>query len=314
MINELKNIGLEARENVPLKDYTTFRIGGPARYFVKVNNKDNLRQAVQTAVKLELPFFILGGGSNVLIADKGFDGLVIKLMEDDCEFEGNTIKVFAGNNWGRFVRQTVEAGFGGLEFGANIPGTVGGAVYGNAGAYGKSAGDFIEIVEIISVEDAHCTSCVLSQEQCAFAYRESVFKKHKDWIIAELTFQLEKDNRAAERLSQIQKEYNERCAKQPLDFPSAGCSFKNVIYNEEFSQFKEWEQNGKISAAKFIEEAGLKGVKIGRAMISDKHANFIVNAGGATAEEVLELINLVKTKVRDKFDVQLEEEVQLVGF
>ncbi|MBI5077486.1 UDP-N-acetylmuramate dehydrogenase [Candidatus Falkowbacteria bacterium] len=313
MIEELKKIGLEARENVALRDYTTFKIGGPAKFFVVVNNKANLFKALQAAKKFNLPFFILGGGSNVLIADRGFNGLVIKLQEGEVKFKGNQITVFAGNNWAGFVRKTIEAGFGGLEFGANIPGTVGGAVFGNAGAYGKGAGDFVESAEAIIVDD-EVRLKIFDKEECQFAYRESIFKKHKDWIIAELAFKLEKDEKAAEKLVQIQREYSERRAKQPLDFPSAGSSFKNVLYSDELSPFKEWQQYGKIPAARFIEEAGLKGAKIGGAMVSGKHANFVVNAGGASADDVARLIDLVKTKVREKFGVQLEEEVQLIGF
>lgn len=302
------------QKNVALKDWTTFKIGGPAKYFVKVSDKDGLLKAIQTAVKLKVPFFILGGGSNVLIADSGFDGLVIKLEEGAVEFDGNKIKVFSGNNWPRFVRQTVEAGFSGLEFGANIPGTVGGAIFGNAGAYGKGAGDFVESVEIIDASDLACPPRILNQTQCGFAYRESIFKKNKNWIIIEVIFELEKDDRAPSKLVQIKNEYNTRCAKQPLDFSSAGCSFKNVIYHDGLGQFKNWAQNGKIPAAKFIEEAGLKGKKIGGAIVSDKHANFILNIGEATADDVVQLIDFVKKTVSDKFRVELEEEVQKVGF
>ena len=302
------------QKNVALKDWTTFKIGGPAKYFVKVSDKDGLLKAIQTAVKLKVPFFILGGGSNVLIADSGFDGLVIKLEEGAVEFDGNKIKVFSGNNWPRFVRQTVEAGFSGLEFGANIPGTVGGAIFGNAGAYGKGAGDFVESVEIIDASALACPPRILNQTQCGFAYRESIFKKNKNWIIIEVIFELEKDDRAPSKLVQIKNEYNTRCAKQPLDFSSAGCSFKNVIYHDGLGQFKNWAQNGKIPAAKFIEEAGLKGKKIGGAIVSDKHANFILNIGEATADDVVQLIDFVKKTVSDKFRVELEEEVQKVGF
>lgn len=319
MRTELESkIGLAVAEGEALSNYTTFKIGGPAKFFVKVDSGEKLSKCVRAARELKLPFFILGGGSNVLISDKGFDGLAVKLEAGEIKIEDKggycLASAFSGCNLSDFIKKTIGAGFGGLEFSANIPGTVGGAIFGNAGAYGKAVGDFVESVEIIDVGDAQCASRVLSQEQCAFAYRESVFKKNKDWIIAEITFKLEKDDKAAERLSQIQKEYNERCAKQPLDFPSAGCSFKNVLFAPDLARYETWVVKGKIPAARFIEEAGLKGQKIGGAMVSDKHANFILNVGGAKADDVIQLISLIKMKVRDEFGVQLQEEVQYVGF
>ncbi|MBT5338578.1 UDP-N-acetylmuramate dehydrogenase [Candidatus Falkowbacteria bacterium] len=309
-----QKIGLEVLENEPLAKYTTFKIGGPAKFLVKVNNKIDLYKAVKAARELKLSFFILGGGSNVLVSDNGYDGLVIKLDEGQTEFSTSSAKVFAGNSWSGFIRDSVKHGLGGLEFGANIPGTVGGAVYGNAGAYGQGAGDYVDRVEIIDVEGEEVSLIVLSKEECEFAYRESLFKKNKHWIIAEVVFRLIADTNAAEKLEQIEDEWNKRMCSQPLNLPSAGCSFKNLLYTPELEKYKDWEIKGKLPAAKFIEELELKGKKIGGAMISDVHANFIVNFDNATADNVMQLISLVKTKVRDKFGVQLEEEVQYVGF
>lgn len=308
-----KKIGLEVLESEPLAKYTTFKIGGPAKFLVKVNNKTDLYKAVKAVRDLELPFLILGGGSNVLVSDKGYDGLVIKLEEGQTEFSTASAKVFAGNSWSGFIRDSVKNGLGGLEFGANIPGTVGGAIYGNAGAYGQGAGDYVDRVEIIDV-GAEVGLKVLSKEECEFAYRESLFKKNKNWIIVEVVFGLSPDANATDKLKQIEAEWNKRMCSQPLTLPSAGCSFKNLLYTPELEKYKDWEIKGKLPAAKFIDDLGLKGHKLGGAMISDVHANFIVNFDNATADNVMQLISLVKTKARDKFGVQLEEEVQYVGF
>ena len=155
---------------------------------------------------------------------------------------------------------------------------------------------------------------MITNSDCEFDYRDSIFKKNKNWIIAEAVFLLNRDDSAKENLKKISAEYEIRCASQPLNFPSAGCSFKNVIYNNTLNKFKEWEVKGKLPAAKFIEEADLKGMKIGGAMVSDKHANFIINFNNAKADDVVQLISLVKTRVRNEFGVQLEEEIQYVGF
>ncbi|NQT49197.1 UDP-N-acetylmuramate dehydrogenase [Candidatus Kuenenbacteria bacterium] len=309
-----EKIGLEVLENEPLAKYTTFKIGGPAKFFVKVNNKVDLFQAVKAADEFKLPYFIKGGGSNILVSDNGFDGLVIKLESTEPEIKENQVTVFAGSSLGGFINKTVQSGLGGLEFAANIPGTVGGAIYGNAGAYGKGVGDFVESVEIICQDDHEINLKILTKEECGFGYRDSIFKKNKNWIIAEIKFGLEKDENASEKLEQIKKEWQERLAKQPLDCPSAGCSFKNFIYTPELEKYQEWEIKGKLPAGKFIDEAGLKGKKLGGAMISDKHANFILNFDHATAKDVKDLIELVQKTVKDKFGVELEEEVQYVGF
>ena len=308
-----KLIGLPVLVDEPLKKYTTFKIGGPAKFFVVVNNKAQLFKAVKAAVDLKIPFIVLGGGSNVLIADKGIDGLVIKLEPGETEIKGNRIKVFAGSLLGHFIREAVKSGFAGLEFAANIPGTVGGAVFGNAGAYGHGVGDFVDEVEVIVI-DREVGLRVLAKEECGFAYRESVFKRNKNWIISEVTFALAKEVSVEEKLAAIDAEWKKRLCSQPLDLPSAGCSFKNLLYSNDLNRFESWAVKGKLPAAKFIEEAGLKGAKIGGAMVSDKHANFILNFDNATADDVVQLISLVKTKVRDEFNVQLEEEVQCVGF
>ncbi len=306
---------LEVLENKPLAEFTTYKIGGPAKYFVTVKNVVELRQALQVVVDNKLKYFILGGGSNILVSDDGFDGLVIHLDGSEVEYNGTKAKVFAGMYWPKFVIDTVKNDCEGLEFFGNIPGQVGGCIRGNAGAYGKASGDFVEEVEVFEVSDDEVSLKVLNKEECEFAYRESIFKKKDNWVIASVTFKLNKlTTSQEERLKLVAEEGATRCAKQPLQFPSAGCAFKNIEYNESMSQFKDWISNGKLPAARFIENAGFKGKTLGGAMVSDVHANFILNKDHATASDVIQLISMVKMKVRDEYGVQLEEEIQYIGF
>ncbi|OGF31954.1 UDP-N-acetylenolpyruvoylglucosamine reductase [Candidatus Falkowbacteria bacterium RIFOXYD2_FULL_35_9] len=316
MLDKLKlDYGLDFRGNQSLAEFTTFKIGGPAKYFVEVGNRVDLQKALQAAVDNKLKYFIIGGGSNLLVSDDGIDGLVILLRGEKTEINGSEIQVFAGNNWPKFVQFTINSGYEGLEFSGNIPGTVGGAVRGNAGAYGKGVGDFVKEVEVLVVNDKEVSLKILNKQECEFEYRESIFKKNLNYVVAEVVFTLPKTGRSKElQQKEIAEEAKMRCGKQPLKYPSAGCSFKNVIFSDQMLQYKGWETHGKIAAGKFIEEAGLKGKQIGGAKISDEHANFIVNTGNATASDVVQLISLIKMKVRDEFGVQLEEEVQYVGF
>ena len=310
-----KIIGLEVLESEDLSQYTTFKIGGPAKFFVVVRTKQQLLKALQAVRELELPYLIMGGGSNMLVSDAGFDGLVINMRADEPEFEDNgRVTVFAGMNLGALIRESVEKELAGLEFAANIPGTVGGAIYGNAGAYGKGVGDLVEFIEVVNFGENEISLKVMTPEECKFAYRESTFKENKNWIISEVKFLLTKDEAVVGRLKELEEEWYRRTCTQPLNKPSAGCSFKNVLYSDDLSKYKEWEIKGKLPAARFIEGAELKGHKVGGAMVSDVHANFILNNDNATASDVAELISFVKTQVKEKYGVELEEEVQYVGF
>ena len=306
---------LDFRENEPLAPFTTYKIGGPAKFFVQVSSVTELRTALQAAVDNKLPYFILGNGSNILVNDSGFDGLVIRLNGGELEFMGTTVKAFAGYYWPKFVLETIQHDFEGMEKIGNIPGSVGGCVRGNAGAYGVNVGNFVSEVEVLVVGEQEVGLQVLTKEECEFAYRESRFKKESNLIIARVTFELKlATTDKIERLKQVAEEGATRCAKQPLKFPSAGCSFKNLEYKDDYSQYKDWEVKGKLPAGRFIENAGLKGKQIGGAKVAEEHANFIINVGGATANDVIQLISLVKMRVRDEFGVQLEEEIQYVGF
>ena len=297
------------RENVQLKNFTTYKIGGPAKYFIEAKTKEDIMQTVLWAKKINLPFFILGSGSNLLVSDNGFEGLVIKIQNSKYEIprtrtssvrgRQNT-KIFAnaGAPLALIVNTAAEAGLAGLEWAAGIPGTIGGAIYGGVGMpdLGQSMKAVVENVEALDANNLMIKN--FSNKECDFAYRESIFKKHKNLIILSATIKLKKEN--SEKIKKKIKEFILiRQAKQPLDLPSAGSVFKNP--------------QG-FYAGDLIEKCGLKETKIGSAQISRKHANFILNLGGATAEDIKSLIELAKKEVKNKFGIELNEEIQYLGF
>jgi len=282
------------RKNILLKNHTSFRIGGPAEYFFEAENKDDLFVALKAAKTLDLPFFVFGGGSNLLVSDKGFKGLVIKILNNKYQLSGNQIKAEAGTVLANLVRASTNYGLSGLEWAFGIPGTVGGAVFGNAGSFGKSMKELVKSVEVIDIKTLKFKT--YNSKECGFGYRESVFKKKNNLIVVSVILNLKKGNKSS--IKKKIKEYSDlKKESQPLNLPSAGSVFKNP--------------EGKY-AAELIEACGLKGKTIGRAKISEKHANFIVNLGGAKAEDVKKLINLSKKSVKNKFSLSLREEIQFL--
>ncbi|MDP2967260.1 MAG: UDP-N-acetylmuramate dehydrogenase [bacterium] len=282
------------KRNVSLKNYTTFKIGGPAKYFFEAKNKKDLIKAILVAKKFKLPFFVLGGGSNLLVSDEGFKGLVIKILFSKFYFLNSQISAEAGTILGQLVSATSNTGLTGLEWAAGIPGTVGGAVFGNAGAFQKSMKDIVKEVEVLDAKDLRFK--IYDFKKCQFGYRDSIFKHKKNLIILSIALNLKKGKKS-EIKKKIKEYLNYKKQRQPLNYPSAGSIFKNP---------------SGFSAGELIEKCGLKGKRIGQAKISEKHANFIVNLGNARAKDVKKLINLIKKEVKKKFKINLEEEIRFL--
>jgi UDP-N-acetylmuramate dehydrogenase len=317
MFNEkdLRNNLLGVRKNVSLKDYSTFKIGGAAKYFFEANNKEEIIKVITTAKKLHLPFFILGGGSNILFPDKPFNGLVIKINNQEIEFKKNIVLVGAGITLSNLLSQLVKNNLSGLEWAIGIPGTLGGAIHGNAGAFSKSIQNIVKNVEILDTKDQKIK--MLSLKQCRFGYKESIFKKNKNLVILSAELGCKKGN-ATEMKKEMLDMNKRRKISQPIEFPSVGCVFKNYLgvikdkkIIEKFPGIKIFNQKNIIPAGFFIERCGLKGKKINDAKISEKHANFIININKARARDVLQLISLIKISVNKNFKINLEEEIQI---
>jgi UDP-N-acetylmuramate dehydrogenase len=311
-------MALKIKKNVPLRDYSTYKIGGPAKYFVKVKNKEKLKEALNFCQENNLKFFILGGGSNVLFSDEGFNGLVIKMENKGFRFlRNNKLFVEAGCSMEKIVRETVKRGFSGLEWAGGLPGTVGGAIRGNAGAFGGEIKDVVE--KVISFSPQENKEKEYSKEECQFEYRSSIFKKEKEIILSAILSLKEGDPKELKR--KVKEEINYRKERHPLEYPNAGSVFKNCplekIPPEIRERFKEkikLDPFPILPTAVLIAEAGLKGLTVGGAKVSEKHPNFLVNFNNAKAKDVLDLIKKVKEVIWEKFGVLLEEEIEIVEF
>ena len=309
--------GDQLKLNEPLKKYTNFRLGGPAAYFVEARNEEDVLDAHKIAVENDVPFFALGGGSNLLVNDAGFVGLVIKMANRDLVIDGNLVTAGSGVLSALLARKTAEAGLAGLEWMISLPGTVGGAVRGNAGGFGGEVRDDLVSAEVFDGNEI----ITLSHADLKFGYRDSLLK-HQAGIIISATFKLESGN--SEELKNKMDEFlGKRKSSQPLYAGSAGCVFKNLEFDvdsdmqpilEKLDVPVEMQKTKRISAGWIIDQLDLKGTQIGGARISDEHGNFIVNVGGATASDVAQLIALSKTKARNELGLQLHEEVQYLGF
>lgn len=303
------------KRNILLKNYSTFKIGGRADYFLLVRKKRELFEAISLAKEKKIPFFILGNGSNVLFSDEGFKGLVIKIQNSKFKIKNKKIFAESGCLLNKLAIESIKKGLKGLEWAIGIPGTLGGAIRGNAGAFGKEIKDVLEKVKVLKIKDKKLEIVNINKKKCKFKYRDSIFKRKKNWIILEATLKLKKgDKKKLEE--EAKKILKERKEKQPLEFPNAGSIFKNVplkkIPKKVQEKFKERIKNGFLPAAVLIEAVNLKGKKIGGAKISEKHANFIINFKKAKAKDVLALIDLIKKKVKEKFKIELEPEIEVV--
>ena len=310
MTKKISNVKFpKFKKDILLKNYTTFKIGGPAKYFFEAKNKKDLIKAIKTAQELKLDFFILGGGGNVLAADEGYDGLIIKIQNPKSEIR-NKFKIqdskfqiccYAGVSLAKLLAESLEAGATGLEWAIGIPGTVGGAIRGNAAAFGQSISDIVKKVEVLEIKpEGKLQVKSYKLQDCQFRYRDSIFKHNKKLIILSAELEMKKRDKKEIR-KKIMENLKWRKEHQPLEFPSAGSVFKNPPPKQKF---------GGGSAGWLIEQCGLKGKKINDAQISKKHANFIINLGKARSVDVKKLINLAKKRVKQKFNIILKEEIQ----
>lgn len=282
-------------ENVSLVPLTTFRVGGPAKFFVRAASIPEVAEALAWARERDVPYFILGGGTNVLVPDEGFSGLIIKIESGSLDVsDDGLITVDAGVPMGRVVQEAARRGFSGFEWAAGLPGTVGGAVFGNAGAFGHETGEFVEGATAVR-SDGMVER--LAREALAFRYRWSSFKERPADVIVRVAFRLAAGERASVE-AEMRRAMAARLAHQPLGDHSEGCIFKNPAPDQ--------------SAGKLIDECGLKGMRVGGAEVSAQHANFIVNRGTATARDIAALIKAVKAHVRAATNVILEEEIRYV--
>lgn len=297
-LEELKEAILigEVLTDVPLSEYTSFKIGGPARVLVSPATEQEIQQTLAIARTHEVPVFVLGNGTNLLVSDEGYSGMILHIGKNysDIAVEGNRIHAQAGALLSRTARQAFLHGLSGMEFAAGIPGSIGGAVSMNAGAYG---GEMKDILTEVTLMDRQGNIFTLPAAEMDLSYRHScVFDR--DYIVLSATMELTEGNQDAieARMNELAKA---RKSKQPLEYPSAGSTFKRPVG---------------YFAGKLIQDAGLKGFSVGGAQVSEKHSGFVINTGGATAADVTALITEVRRRVYEEAGVMMEPEVRMLGF
>ena len=289
---------LEVLESEPLSKHSSFKIGGGARYAIFPKSKDELISAIETVTRNNAKLAIVGNGSNLLFDDDGFDGAIIFTKNmSSTEYvhsaSGTFIRAECGKSLTELASETGKKhSLTGLEFAYGIPGTLGGAVYMNAGAYGGQMSDVV--IETEYFDPSTNEIKVVSKEEHDFSYRHSIFEDHPEYVILSTLLELKEGN-AEDIFAAMSKNINARKEKQPLEYPNAGSTFKRP--------------GGNLFAGKLIEDSGLKGYTVGGAQVSEKHAGFIINRGGATCRDVLAVIEHTKNTVLEKFGVELECEV-----
>ena len=308
--------------NELMSKHINFRIGGPASYFIEVKTLEELQSAVQIAIETNTPYFILGGGSNTLVSDTGFDGLAIKMANRDYRIEGNKVIAGAGALSVAVARGAGGAGLTGLEWMVSLPGTIGGAVRGNAGCFGGDMSESVDYVKALRISDTPCKIVELSNEDLAFGYRTSSIKTGDD-IVFEVVMKLEEGD-VDEIHAREQEILSKRKSTQHIASGTAGCAFKNIEFSTDDEIEKLRSSVGKIpqsfikkkqiGSGWVVDRLDLKGFQIGQIKISEEHGNFLLNLGGATADDVVQMIAYIKTKARDEFGLQLQEEIEYVGF
>lgn len=296
LIDDIKGFLKEEQifENEPMAKHTTFRIGGKADIMLFPQNTEEIKKCIDYCEGNGINYYVMGNGSNLLVSDKGFRGIIIKIFKNfnNIEINENIIKVQAGATLGAIAKFALEKSLSGFEFASGIPGTIGGGICMNAGAYGGELKDIIKSVTVI--ENGQIIK--LKNSQCEFEYRNSRILKEKLTVL-EAEIELKNGNKE-EILSKMKEITKTRNEKQPVEYPSAGSTFKRPLNN---------------FAGKLIMEAGLKGKNVGGAYISEKHCGFIVNKGGATCKDVLELAEIACKEVKEKFNTNLEKEIRVIG-
>ena len=300
---------LELRKNEPMSRHTTFRVGGPAALMALPKTVEEAQATLRTAAELGIEPFFLGNGSNLLVADEGYPGFVVKLagrleevhpVPPSKPGENTRLEAGAAALLSRLSRMALDLGLTGLEFAGGIPGSVGGAVTMNAGAYG---GEMSQTLAAVTCLDEKGSEFTLSSEKCNFSYRNSVFFKHPEWLIIKVELDLRQGDRA-EIKKRMDDLSTQRRAKQPLEYPSAGSTFKRPA---------PLPDGAPVYAAALIDQCGCKGLTVGGAQVSEKHAGFIINRGGAACADILALIGEVRKRVYDRTGVRLELEVKTLG-
>nr|WP_317999742.1 UDP-N-acetylmuramate dehydrogenase [uncultured Faecalibacillus sp.] len=280
----------------PLYKHTTYRVGGPAKLFVKVQHVDGLIEVIKYCRKHRIPLFVIGRGSNLLFSDKSFDGIIISLENmNQYHVNGSEVTAQCGVTMIKLAYDCAKIGLSGFEFMGGIPGNIGGGIFMNAGAY-KSC--LSEVVKSVKVLDERLKVVELTKDEMEFSYRHSIIQDHPKWIVLEATFELE--NKSVEEINEtLDKRKERRMSTQPWNKPSAGSVFRNPEGS---------------SAWKYIDDAGLRGYEIGGAQVSPKHSNFIVNNGYASAKDIYDLIFYVQKTVQDRFGVLLKPEVRFINW
>jgi len=301
-------------QNVPLSQHTRFAIGGPAAVLAEAREESAFIDAVRFAHQSNTPLVLIGGGTNLIVSDAGFDGIVLRFVHRSIEATGARVTASAGAALEDLIELTIQRGLKGIETMAGIPGTVGAAVYGNAGAYGRSISESIVSVRFWDGNTARS----LPGPECRFEYRGSIFKSNKEWIVFSATLALEPAvpdelRRTADGILEI------RNRKYPPTLRCAGSIFKNLLLKNLSPEIahqvpEDVVREGKVPSAWFLEQVGAKGIGRGDIHVADYHANLIYNGGNGTAADLRTLIDELKTRVKDRFGLELQEEVQYVGW
>ncbi len=316
---ELQQFG-QVKVNEPLAKHTTFKIGGPADLYVIVEERNKLVELLRSLDNEGTAYIIIGGGSNTLAPDEGFRGVVIQVKTQTTEVKDSFLIIDAGYTTVAAAQLAIKHGLTGFEWGVGVPGTIGGAVRGNAGAMGGEMKDVVHTVEVY--KDGEVLE--LTNQECAFGYRESVFKQGGGVVLSVCLKLQPEEEKAGMKKALEYLQYRNK--SQPQGYASTGCIFKNVEIdrldlarkNDFVATFGKDEKVqkflslGKISAGWLVEQAGMKGAQVGQALVSERHGNFVVNLGGAEARDVLALVEQIKDKVYDTIGVHLEEEMQIV--